>query len=191
MRHSKLQMSVFKVLIGAILSILISQCANKQEDKQAYSEITISNTGSYAMHSPQACYYGENDPQHCMAIDESIKEITPGKNHTFRIRANERVRIVFPFDAIQRSAGVVYRPNCHILVDFFAYKEKRYHANAEIRSPRSAPEKGFNCEVKIFEQGVNLTQKTEMSDTLATEIRYRVPRQGEIREGYISNYHWQ
>lgn len=190
MRRSTLQIPVFQVFIGAMLGILMSQCASKQESEQAYSDITLSNTGSYAMHSPLACYYGDNDPQHCVVIDESIEAINPGNSHTFKIKANQRIRLVFPFDAIQRSAGIVYRPNCHILLDFFAFKEKRYYANAEIRSPRSAPEKGFNCDVKVFEQGMDTSTKTEMTEVLS-KIRYRVPRQGETREGYISNYHWQ
>ena len=178
------------VFIGVALSVLTS-CASKPAPTPELTEITVYNTGTFPMRPPQVCYYQEHDPKTCTAIEMSTEKLFAGQNYNFFIKANQKIRIVFPFDETHRASGVMYRPNCHILVDFYAYKEKRYHAEAQIQSQYSDPKKGFNCGVKVFEENLGSSQRIEMNDTLTSKIRYRVPQKGEVREGYISNYNWQ
>ena len=179
-----------QVFLFSLSALFLYQCAN-QTNTPDLTEITIFNTGSYEMLSPLACYYENTTLKECVVIDSTAKTIQPNSNYNFFIQANQKIRLVFPFDTIHKSLGVMYRPNCHILADFFSDKEKRYIAKAQITTNLSEPENGFNCGLEVFEQNLGETIQTNMNDNLTKHSRYRVPRSGEVIKGYISNYHWQ
>lgn len=190
--------SFSRVLCLLFITLAFNQCASELPAPKL-TNITIHNTGTFPMHSPMACYYLSEDPKQCMVIDELTTSIAPGKSQNFAVKANQKVRLIFPFDFIHKGNGTVYRPNCHILADFFAYEEKHYIAEAQIIANLSKLENGFNCSLKMFEQSNN-TSKTEnnesrkkiaMEENATKHIRYRVPRRGEVKPGYVSNYDWQ
>jgi|GEM_PF-6496338 len=180
----------------SLITLLLSYCASSPP-LQEYAQLTISNTGSYALPSPQICYYQQEDKKSCNAIDSTVKQIPPKKNAQFKIKANHRVRLVLPFDSMLRTRGVVYRPNCHILIDFVPYPEKKYYANGQIISNANRPENGFNCSSQLFEQASDVKEsntannlKIEMKDSSKHTIRYRIPRKNDFPADYISNYLW-
>jgi hypothetical protein len=186
----KAVLSLFQFTSILFLSITISQCAS-EPPVQIETKITVYNSGTISMQNPMACYYQETDIKKCTIIDSTVGKIASGQSQTFTIKANQKVRLIFPFDEIIKVSNVVYRPNCHILSDFFAFEEKNYFADAQIIANLSKPENGFNCALTMFEQNKSETSKALMDENATNHIRYRVPRKDEIKEGYISNYNWQ
>ncbi len=168
----------------------LSFCANQAVPVKETS-LMIVNTGTYPMLSPEVCYYNETDPNQCEPINREIKNIAAGTGQEFTIRAEQRVRLVLPFDHIQRSRGVTYRPNCHILIDWVPSQSKHYVASGQITANLTRPENGFNCASAIHETGVDGSNKQALKEHALTNIRYRVPRRGEKPANYVDNYNWE
>lgn len=183
---------LYTVAILLALSTSLSQCAAKLPPV-AMTELIVTNTGSYTMQAPRACYYQAEDEKKCLGIGSTMGAVLAGQNIKLKIKTQQQVRLVLPFDVSHSSGGKVYRPNCHILIDLFASQEKRYFIDAQMVANLNQPENGFNCSAKVYEQNVTvsgLTEKTISKNSKKT-IRYRVPRDGEYIDGYISNYNWQ
>jgi hypothetical protein len=187
MKPNKTNHLLIKSLVLIVMiCTLLNACANKGT-AGSQSKITVSNTGNYPMQPVKLCYYQTDDYPSCSPLEE-LSELSKGSSHNFLVRTNQKTRLVFPFDNTVSFAGVMYRPNCHILLDFNASEEKRYYVEAQLLSLSANPSDGFNCKVKLFEQNLGAANKEEITSKVSKTIRYQVPMKGKEPANYISDY---
>jgi len=175
-------------LLWSTTLLLLSACSTSEPPaEQVLTQVSVKNSGVYTMHSPQRCYYQPTDEKVCSSTTKG-GEIKSGMNESFFIRANEKVRIVLPYDFTERVAGNVYRTNCHILVELIPRVDIAYLIDAKIEASKGQPEKGFNCFVDVYEVHMEGNKKSEEA---VTHIRYRSLGAGESRDTYINDYFWE
>lgn len=172
------------ILIG--LSLALANCASKPNKPQ--TQISVRNISTYEMQQPKVCYYDKNDAKVCQQMNtHDASKIRVKSEMASSIRAGEKIRIMVPYNIRHRMGSVMYNPNCHIITDFFPHEDLSYIAEAKIEAVDHNPDKGFNCELKMYKlvDGQKLP-----AENVVTQYRYSIPRENEIPANYIDDYSW-